>query len=326
MKQTPKSTCLPLLKRLVVFSSIFACLAVAFIAGTIAEIRQSEPRKPFTVAVLPDTQYYCDLNCGGTPEMYMAQVRWLVERAKDDNIKFAIHVGDIVNVADKIDQWRVADKCHTVLEEFIAFSVCRGNHDLGTSDYYNSFFGPDRFEGRDWYGGHRGTGNDDNYTFFEAAGMKFMVVSLTYQPKAESLAWANSVIRKHPDRRVILATHEYLDPTGRRPIGNQIWNEVVRKNANVFMVLCGHVCGWHHQTSVNDFGGKVVEILTDYQWEPDNDSADAVGGDGWLNTLEFIPEENKIEYRSYSPWLKRARTAPEHRFTIPYDMRVGRSR
>ena len=60
-----------------------------------------------------------------------------------------------------------------------------------------------------------GETNDNNYCFFEAAGMKFMVVSLEFAPRDEALKWAAGAIERHPDHRVIVATHCYMSPTGR---------------------------------------------------------------------------------------------------------------
>ena len=277
----------------------------------------------FTVAIIPDTQYYCDLTCGGTPEMYQAEMDWILERAEEDRTRFAIHLGDLVNNAEVRSEWDIADACQETLEWAVPYSVCPGNHDLGPSDYYNEVFGPERFEDQWWYGGHYGTGNENNYCIFRAEGMRFLVLSLNYRPDEAELAWADRVVKDHPQYRVIIATHEYLGLDGRRPSGDAIWNNVVRENDNVFMVVSGHISGWAHQTSVNDYGHDVTEILTDYQWEPDGLSPTQLGGDGWLNTLEFVPLEDKIFYRSYSPWLDEWRTTALHEFTIDYEMDIA---
>jgi hypothetical protein len=67
------------------------------------------------------------------------------------------------------------------------------------------------------------------------------------------------------------------------------------------------------QTSVNDAGGKVLEMLTDYQGLPN-------GGDGWLRSLKFVPSENKIHVRTYSPLLNQDNKDEKHTFSLDYKM------
>jgi hypothetical protein len=95
--------------------------------------------------------------------------------------------------------------------------------------------------------------------------------------------------------------------------GEEIWQKLVRKQPNVFFVISGHVLGVGLQTSTNDAGGKVIEMLTDYQGRPN-------GGDGWLRTLRFVPKENKIYVKTYSPLLDKTDEAAKETFTIDYQM------
>ena len=76
-------------------------------------------------------------------------------------------------------------------------------------------FPPARFEKYPWYGGHKGSGNQNNYCFFEAAGLKFMVLGLEFAPTDEALRWAAGVLSKHPNHRTIVVTHCYMRPKGR---------------------------------------------------------------------------------------------------------------
>ena len=296
-------------------------IALTLFAGTVAATAAETPDS-FTVALIPDTQHCCNPAVGGTPEMYYQLTTWLKENAEKENLRFAIHLGDIVDNPDIRSQWIIADRAQKTLEWSVPNSVLPGNHDLGKRDFYNEFFGPKRFEGQPFYGGHRGDKNNNAYYFFEGGGMKFMVLCLQHNPDSEMLKWAGKVIEAHPDRRVIVATHSYLTMKGRNAEGNRIWEELIRSHPSVFMVVAGHVIGWHHQTSTNDAGGEVIEILSDYQWEPDGLSSSQVGGDGWLNTMKFVPAENKIYYKSYSPYLDQWRTTPLHQYTLDYKMSV----
>ena len=54
-------------------------------------------------------------------------------------------------------------------------------------------------------------------------------------------------------------------------------------------------------------------MLTDYQGLPN-------GGDGWLRSLKFVPGENKIHVRTYSPLLNKDKEDPKHTFSLDYEM------
>jgi hypothetical protein len=73
------------------------------------------------------------------------------------------------------------------------------------------------------------------------------------------------------------------------------------------------VLGVALQTSTNDAGGKVLEMLTDYQGL-------ANGGDGWLRSLKFVPGENKINVETYSPVLDKYNKDPQETFSIDYEL------
>jgi len=278
----------------------------------------------FSIVVLPDTQFYSEK----FPETYVAQTRWIREHAKKHDIRFVIHVGDIVQNPSVEKEWKNADRAHRLLDGKVPYSVLPGNHDMvhkarqitrGTP-LYNKYFGPSRFSENDWYGGNEDGTNDNNFCLFEAGGRKFLVLSLEFLPTDKTLAWAAKVLEKHADRHVILATHVYMRPGGRdqhsarqyRLPGNsgaQIWDKFVRKQPNIFVVFSGHIIGHELQVSKNDAGHAVYEILADYQGL-------SGGGQGWLRTMKFDPQAGKIKVRAYSPLLDKYNDHPKHSFTI----------
>ncbi len=261
----------------------------------------------FTIVLIPDTQNYSEK----FPDTYLAQTKWIKDVAVKRNIKFAIHLGDIVQVPTKEVEWKVADRAHKVLDGHVPYSVLPGNHDGANKPVlYNKYFGPARFKGKPWYGGGISpTNNAANYCRFAASGVPLMVLSLPYRPSAADLAWANKIVAARPTDRVIVATHEYRNRKGRTATGNRIWEKLVRKNANIFMVVCGHIATIAHGVSVNDAGGNVHEILCDYQSHPN-------GGDGWLQTMRFNPAVGKIHVEAYSPLLDKHNKAPAHTYIL----------
>jgi len=314
---------------------------VLLVVSCLGNARAAEPAslpldEVFTVVLLPDTQFYSEKY----PETYVAQTMWIRERVKPDNIKFVVCLGDIVQNAHVEQEWQNALTASRIIDGVVPYSSVPGNHDLVVKDkvitrdstLYNKYFGVARYEKEPWYGGHLGQTNDNNYCTFSAAGRDFLVLSVEFAPRDEVLDWAAEVCQKHPTHNIILATHSYLNLKGRTPgqakvadstanSGEQMWDKLVRKQPNIFMVACGHVGGVNLLLSKNDAGGQVIEILTDYQNLQK-------GGEGWLRTMKFVPAENKIYVDAYSPLLKQHNPDPKHTHTIDLDfskLRTARS-
>lgn len=303
------------------------CLLVFALLGSSGlpaqEPAASDPQEVFSLVLLPDTQFYSEKY----PETFVAQTMWIRERARQDNMKFVICLGDIVQNAHLEKEWLSAHEAAHILDGAIPYTAVPGNHDLVVKDkvitrdstLYNKFFGVSRFAGQPWYGGHMGETNDNNYCVFQAADRDFLILSLEFAPRDEALQWAAEVCQNHPHHNIIVATHSYLNLQGRTTgqakvdssanSGEQMWQKLVSKHPNIFMVTCGHVGGVNLQRSTNDFGGAVIEILTDYQ------NLDK-GGLGWLRTMKFVPAENKIYVEAYSPLLKQHNQDPKHTHTI----------
>lgn len=274
-----------------------------------------ETAEPFSVVLLPDTQYYAETY----PAIYLAQTTWIRDQAAKRNIKMLIHLGDIVDVFDDENQWRAADQAHRVLDGAVPYSVLPGNHDMNLNPrdttLYNKYFGPKRFEACPSYGGHQGKTNDNNFCRFEGGGMKLLVINLEFAPSDAALDWAAGVIDEHPDHRVMVATHSYVDAKDYTPEGRPIWEKFIRRQPRIFMVHCGHICAVSLRTSHNDTGGLVYEMLTDYQDLPN-------GGDGWLRVLRFVPDENRIHVEDISPTAspEAVKQCPISAYSLEYDM------
>jgi len=122
----------------------------------------------------------------------------------------------------------------------------------------------------------RGADNSNNYVLFSAGGLDFVAVGLSYGVTQEESDWATSIFQRYSDRNGILITHGYVSASnaadGRNgPLGadgSKLYDEVVRSNANVFLVLGGHFhgVGINVETIAGDDGNrKVVQLLADYQ-------------------------------------------------------------
>lgn len=293
-------------------------------------VEVDEDAGEFCLIVVPDTQRYAAY----FPRIFRSQFEWIRDTHESLNVKYVIHVGDVVEEGEEAE-WRVADDAFSLIDGEVPYMVVPGNHDIdpesldagarATSEY-NAVFSPKRFEGRRWYGGSNGVKNDNSFGYFEAAGKEFMVLGLEYAPTDESLAWAKSLLSNHK-QNVILATHCYMydddtrlgegdlySPHGKNPTwndGEQIWEKLVYGSDSITMVLSGHVKGdgTGLLISDNEEGKPVVQMLANYQFL-------SHGGEGWLRILKFIPGENKLEVFTYSPWLKAFREEPDQRFSV----------
>jgi hypothetical protein len=128
-----------------------------------------------------------------------------------------------------------------------------------------------------------------------------------------------------------------------------LWQEVVRQNPNVFLVVSGHITDSEHRMMDRISGNPVEsatpttvhEILTDYQAEPGLNAKHLPphlqvrdNGNGWLRTLQFRPSQRTIHVSVHSvldagafnlgnnegkPYENVATKQP-HTFDIDYDM------
>jgi hypothetical protein len=269
----------------------------------------------FSIALIPDTQNY---STHSSYDVYEHQMQWLVDNRSARNIKFAVHLGDITN-HDTAIEYAVASDAHALLDDdAMPYSMTIGNHDIypssdvyKRSSLYASYFGQSRYAGEPFYGGAHDASNINNYTYFEASGLKFMVVSIEFAPRKDVVTWANQVIANHPDRRVIVATHCHMNNNAEHATGCadnynlegrdgiDLWEELIQRHNNVFMSVSGHIQGVSYRRRTGNNGNLVHEILNDFQSEPVLGNGHALGN-GWLRLLTFDPAQNQIRVETLS--------------------------
>ncbi len=307
------------------------------------------PAEPFTVIVLPDTQNYADTRIGYAAqhwgngdlrETFYRQTEWIRENKERLNIVMVAHVGDVVQT-DDASEWDIASAAFSRLDGEVPYILCLGNHDMGhapgpgatgrsavsRATQFNEYFGPARFESCPWYGGRMDDGNDNYYGLFEAGGVKFVIVSIEFKPRDEALAWAGDIMRRYHDRHGIVLTHSYLrgnervtqdnyDVTGNS--GQAIWEKFVSQHENISLVLCGHT-NVGRLTSAGRHGNQVHQILSNYQGWQD-------GGQGNLRIMTFVPDEDRIDVRTFSPVRGDYVTTEQDEFSLDYPMTRARGR
>ena len=341
------------------FALVVICL---LFAGCLETPNKTFDSEPFSIIVLPDTQIYPHDKPGwrnsSRKEVFIQQTTWIAQNTQKENIKFVLHMGDVVHLQDKPYQWANANEAMSILDGVVPYCFTLGNHDLVNraeegsgivrdSTNFNNTFLHSRYENQPWFGGRMSDDGflpkdnyDNSYHFFEAGGMEFMIIALEVAPTDEMLDWANNVVKSHPDKRVMVITHSYLEgngtrvvsdpyvPSGEGNLGKDIWNKFIKKHKNMFFVFCGH----HNNladhkgllASKGDNGNTVYQLISGEDY------------DGWLRILKFVPAENKIYVKTYSPWkpdspdlqyqqydfsLPGYNTDPYHQYELVYEQR-----
>jgi len=293
------------------------------------------PGPDFAIAVLPDTQMYTGLLGGGTPNMFIAQTEWAISNRLSGNIPYVTQLGDISNNGDNpsyVFQWynatnamyRLENPARTQLPDGMAYGVAVGNHEfspigdatVGTTSNYNRYFGVSQFAGREYYGGHYGTNNNNHFDFFSAGGLDFVVLYFEYNtdPPVELFAWANAVLATNAQRRAIVVTHNFGNT--QTPV---VWSaqahaiyDALKGNTNLFLFLGGHVTGQGRREDT--FNGNTIRTLVqDYQgWTK--------GGNGFMRLLNFSPSNNVVIAQCFSPVTGEYLTDEDSEFFWPYNM------
>ena len=345
--------------------TIFAPFLLLLFAGTMAAekpancVKQESQQDPgfFTLIVLPDTQGYADVrhketqkhwpSIGDQRSRFFKQTEWIKENKQKRNIVMAVHVGDITQTQHD-EEWKIANAAFKTIDNHVPYILCSGNHDMGYSpehrktgysraSRFGAFFPPSRFTKNPLYGAHFGENEslhfreegeiENYYLFLEAGGMKFLVLTLEFKPRDQSLAWASKVVAEHPERRTIIVTHSYLAKNkgqlsgdDKYPVqgnsGESTWEKFVCQHKNIFLVLSGHASE-NRRTSQGEHGNVVHQVQADY-WYFDIPRIKA--GSGFLRIMTFHPARNTIQVETYSPVLDEFLARPKSKFSLDYDM------
>ena len=162
-------------------------------------------------AVLPDTQVYALRY----PGIFDSQTAWVARNADALNIRYAFHLGDIVN--NNTDrEWRHAADAMALLDDLVPVALVPGNHDyqhwgwsMNRVTSLNSWFTADEQRAMPGFAGAYQPGRGENtYHLFSAAGHEWIALALEWGPRDEVVAWADQVMLEHDDRLGILVRLE----------------------------------------------------------------------------------------------------------------------
>ncbi|SHK39300.1 Concanavalin A-like lectin/glucanases superfamily protein, partial [Roseomonas rosea] len=254
----------------------------------------------YTIAILPDTQDY--VFAGQGQAILNGMTQWLADNAATMDLRFVMSVGDVV-ASNGASQWAIAKDAFAKLNGVVPYSMLPGNHDQGSGGSANSYdsmqsdyFSLDYMKQHSTLGGVYDQEPDKThnawYSFEGADGTKWIVLALEFGARDDVLRWADEVLDAHSDHRAILTTHHYTNMGTRAdnysgPLfgegtgkdygiggsaenandGEDMWQGLISKHANVSFVFSGHVFGDGAETivSYNEAGEPVYQMFVNYQ-------------------------------------------------------------
>ncbi|MEC0089234.1 S-layer homology domain-containing protein [Paenibacillus macquariensis] len=263
----------------------------------------------FKVAVLPDTQMYSRYN----KDIFISQTEWIAKHQFSDNIKFTAQIGDIVDRRNQDYEWNNALDAFKWFKNYsVPFGYLAGNHDVNESKWddqrdpdenFMKFLQPSTYMAD--IPGFQGVSDSGycSYFIFEGAGKQYLALFLDWRTSDASIAWAQKVLKDHPGLPAMVFTHQLLnvEEDGKTAFitpehGQKLWDDLIKKNDQIFLAVNGHHHGSAHMIKKNNNGKDVLMMLVDFQGA-------YMGGNGWLPLLNFDMKKNEINVSTFSPWV-----------------------
>jgi 3',5'-cyclic AMP phosphodiesterase CpdA len=256
----------------------------------------------YTFAWMSDTQYYS----ASYPEIFQSMTEWIADQKDAWQIKAVFHTGDLVDDASKKKQWQNAVSAMSLLGSGIPYTVLAGNKDvsIGSSDKdyseYLQYFGKTEADSSSVL---RSENGEAMALLFEAGTSKYIAAALGWEADSSAFSWVNDTLQKYADRIGIITTHDYLKSDASLSTnGEEIFSRIIKPNANVRLVLCGHKYSAAQKTTEIDDNGdgtadrKVLQLIADYQ----NSTR---GGNGYLRLLTVDEKNRTLSVKTYSPYV-----------------------
>ncbi|TWT78227.1 hypothetical protein Pla123a_10170 [Posidoniimonas polymericola] len=321
--------------------------------GFVATEQQSpfapSPDADWSMVVLPDTQNYVKSTQYRNTLTQMTQ--WAVDNREAFKIQLVLQEGDIVNnnntnnptSGDQVSsqQWANAKASMGVLDGQLPYILAAGNHDYGTTDAQNrltelnNYFAAsdnplnDPAQGG-IMAGQKDPGRLENayYDFVAPDGRKMLVLSLEWEPRPETVAWANQIAAdpQYADHTAVLLTHAYAYGSERRYSGSRVeadadgeelWQDLVSQHGNFELVFNGHFGGdGAGYVGSRGAGGSVHQMFFNTQFQTN-------AGGGWLRLVEFLEDGRTVRVRTYSPYYDLYRTDHANAFDLAVSLNLA---
>ncbi len=271
----------------------------------------------YTFVIVPDIQIMGNYN----PKRLNNQIQWLVDNKENLNIQFAMFVGDLSDFGQKEELYITASNAMDKLNNVIPYCFVPGNHDYDDNAttrsqvYFNRHFSVEKHSQLPGFGGVFEDGYMANsYYLFNVGDIDYLVLNLEYHPRLSVMRWASRIIEAYPNHRVIIETHDYIQPNntfggsvsaGYEANGSQkLFDALVSQYDNVFLAVGGHNCydDTLYRIDKGVYGNQIISMLIDgqgtkYKGDGAQDMLMLVHVNETNKTLNFVyysPEKGKV--------------------------------
>ncbi len=282
----------------------------------------------FTFVAVGDTQIVARKDKENGTQKMNRIYEWILSQKEAQNIQYVMGLGDITD-GNTAEEWNIAKAAICQLDGQIPYSLVRGNHD--GSDKINATFNRAPYS-HSYRGSYDGTLNNTWRTVLAGSNhIPYLIMTLDYGPTDQVLAWAEQVVRAHPDHNVIITTHAYLFRDGttldssdvcppsssgaQHNNGDQIWEKFAKKHRNIVMVLSGHDPSG--KVVVNQTKGSSGNVVTQFLIDPQG--VDTVTLTGAVALLHFSADGKQVSVEYYST-LQEAYYMSENQFNLSVEV------
>ena len=260
----------------------------------------------FSFALVGDTQVITLKHPNKLSKIY----DWLIANKESKKIAHVFGLGDITN--DSTDtEWQTAAQQIARLDGVIPYSLIRGNHDKAPQ--FEKFCCTETYLAQ--FDGFYRNAYTNSYRLFSVCDVDFLFITLDFGASDRILKWAAELIETYPDRKVIITTHAYLhkdgttldhndgpaptdeeDGQGIVNNGDDMWDRLISKYENIFLVVSGHVGS--DDVIITQTPGVNGNIVT--QMLVDSQTLDKSTPSGMVVMLYFSNDGTTVSVEQYS--------------------------
>jgi hypothetical protein len=238
---------------------------------TISATFQDQSGQLYSIMQITDTQYLS----ASDPTLYIKTANGIVNNTQTFNLQMVIHTGDIVDACNDTTQWGNANAAQIVLyNNNIPYTWDAGNHDQmctrrGAGNPNRPWIGMNypafnatRMEDKPYWVSDLFQGKN-TATKFTYEGHNFLIINMEYHANSTVINWATTLIQSYPNYSIIVATHEYITPSGNYDAWASALKTTLAAYPNVFLTMNGHYAK-HHPTFQQMVGTR-EETMFDLQ-------------------------------------------------------------